>query len=534
MNLKKKVLMLTSVVLVLGLASLGIMAYLTDQESKTNVFTVGDIDITLEEEVDVIGEGEVDDVTDNDGNITGAAYSGIMPGDKLQKEVTVENTGSNDAYVRVIVTLNNALEINNAIDEYYEDKGYTPEQIQAVYDEVFDGWGLNYTKEKDGKILGMRLTITGDDMPAGVEHVDSVKTIDEYWQAYSDNWFANEKDKNKVIPFEGYYTGEMDDFIAGMEEYQIRYAYYAYLKPGDEIKLFDGLNVPRYFDADQLAMFDGLEIDVKAEAIQAANIGTGKEKADFVRAFELFVNPTAPKSVTTIKELKDAIANNDPACLSEDVASDEGILVDENKAASINLNEKSLTVNYIENIGDLEVSNGTVEADYINNYGDATFTDVEIKAGSPTDYACISQGDGETVYEDVDVISGGGGVAAANGAKVTFESGKVYVDTASTSGRYLFYTEGAGSEITINGGTFSWDPADNQKRAYIYAGKDTTVYVNGGTFGKASTRSGYTAGILGEGTVIIKGGTFGFNPTKWVAEGYEAVKDGSVWNVVAK
>ena len=56
----------------------------------------------------------------------------------------------------------------------------------------------------------------------------------------------------------------------------------------------------------------------------------------------------------------------------------------------------------------------------------------------------------------------------------------------------------------------------------------------GGTFGKASTRSGYTAGILGDGTVIIKGGTFGFDPTKWVADGYEAVKTGDVWVVSAK
>ena len=71
------------------------------------------------------------------------------------------------------------------------------------------------------------------------------------------------------------------------------------------------------------------------------------------------------------------------------------------------------------------------------------------------------------------------------------------------------------------------------KRAFIYADSGVTVIVNGGNFGPASSRTGYTAGILGEGTVIIKGGTFGFDPSTWVAEGYVAVKDGSVWNVVA-
>ena len=93
---------------------------------------------------------------------------------------------------------------------------------------------------------------------------------------------------------------------------------------------------------------------------------------------------------------------------------------------------------------------------------------------------------------------------------------------------------GAGTEITLNGGNFSWSSTKNQKRAYIYADSGTTVIVNGGTFGKASTRSGYTAGILGSGTVIIKGGTFGFNPSAWVADGYEAVQNGSTWTVSAK
>lgn len=519
MNLKKKVLMLTSVVLVLGLASLGIMAYLTDQESKTNVFTVGDIDITLDEEVGVIGEGEVDDVTDNDGNITGAAYSGIMPGDKLQKEVTVENTGSNDAYVRVIVTLNNALAINNAIDEVYENEPYkyTDEQIQAVYDEVFDGWGLNYNPRPGAaNINDARGVIDGTyGLPAHVEKVDFAKTINGSTVIGATNWFIAGKEKegqywvDGPAPYDGYYTKNMED-------YQICYAYYAYLQPREKITLFDGLNVPRYFDADQLAMFEGLVIDVKAEAIQAANIGTGTNKSDFVRAFELFEDPTALKSVADIKELKEAINNNDPAYLSEDVASDEGILVDENKAASINLNEKSLTVNYIENKGDLEISNG------------------KINAGSPGDYAGISDAGSKTVYDDVEIDSAGGGIGATDGAEVVFNSGSVAVNTTSTSGRYNFYAVGDGTVITINGGEFSFSKTLNQKRAYIYAGAGATVNVNGGTFGKASTRSGYTDGILGSGKVIIKGGTFGFDPTKWVAYGYKAVKDGSVWNVVAK
>ena len=157
-----------------------------------------------------------------------------------------------------------------------------------------------------------------------------------------------------------------------------------------------------------------------------------------------------------------------------------------------------------------------------------------LTAGSAGDYSLIFSQPGQQItINDLNIDSKGGGVAAANGAEVTFNGGKVYVDTQSTSGRYIFYAEGAGSVITINGGEFSWDPLDNQKRAYIYAGAGTTVYVKGGTFGKASTRSGYTAGILGSGTVIITGGTFGFNPSAWVADGYQAVENAEVWTVSA-
>ena len=189
------------------------------------------------------------------------------------------------------------------------------------------------------------------------------------------------------------------------------------------------------------------------------------------------------------------------------------------------------------NYGTVELVGGIYDVDTygFENYGTATVTDAVISAGNASNYGFIGRGaNSVTVLENVELNSKGGGIGIADGAKATFTSGSVYVDTASTSGRYIFYVEGAGSELTIEGGTFSWDKNDNQKRAYVYAGAGTTVTITGGTFGKASTRSGYTDGLLGSGTIIIKGGTFGFNPSKWVAEGYEAVKTNGVWVVSAK
>ncbi len=115
-------------------------------------------------------------------------------------------------------------------------------------------------------------------------------------------------------------------------------------------------------------------------------------------------------------------------------------------------------------------------------------------------------------------------------SKLIFNSGKINVTSTSTSGRYCFYAVD-GAEVVINGGEFSFDTT--KKRAYIYAASNSTVYVNGGTFGEPSIRDGYTNPFMtaGTGKVIITGGTFGFNPSAWVAAGYKATNNGTVWTV---
>ena len=180
--------------------------------------------------------------------------------------------------------------------------------------------------------------------------------------------------------------------------------------------------------------------------------------------------------------------------------------------------------------------------DTVNTNGDAleVFGNVinfdmngyEVKSGSAANYAFNAKDGAVVTIDEANIYSLGGGIGAVSSSHVTFNGGKVYVDSSSTSGRYVFYAANNGT-ITINGGEFSWDKNDNTKRAYVYANAGCTVYINGGTFGKASTRADYKAGIMGEGTVIITGGTFGFDPSAWVAEGYQAVKNGSTWTVSA-
>ncbi len=73
------------------------LAYFTDKDSASNVFTMGRVGIDLVEDTD---EGESVEITEN-----GIIYDGIVPGDEVSKIANVVvDSDSEDAYIRVMVT----------------------------------------------------------------------------------------------------------------------------------------------------------------------------------------------------------------------------------------------------------------------------------------------------------------------------------------------------------------------------------------------------------------------------------------------
>lgn len=83
--MKKKIVSLCLVVALAATAVIGgTLAYFTDTDAQTNVFTTGDVKIDLWE-----------DFGKNDGSEV------LIPGKKIEKEIYVTNTGSEKAYVRV-------------------------------------------------------------------------------------------------------------------------------------------------------------------------------------------------------------------------------------------------------------------------------------------------------------------------------------------------------------------------------------------------------------------------------------------------
>lgn len=138
MNAKKKIL---SVALAASLAAVAVvsssLAYFTDTDQKDNVFTVGNVDITLTEpNWEATGKEEAED---------------MYPGEAVAKDPTVTNNGANPAFVRIkvewpespVVTYRTDYVDNKLGEGWVEaDDGYfyytKPLEIKESTDALFD------------------------------------------------------------------------------------------------------------------------------------------------------------------------------------------------------------------------------------------------------------------------------------------------------------------------------------------------------------------------------------------------------------
>lgn len=264
--MKKKIIAFSLVIAMVAVAAVSAtLAYLTSKDQVVNTFTIGNVKIDLYEYADYDGDGVLNEEKKFQEYLN---YSDIMPGDEMPKVPYVENTGANAAYVRVAVVMNNVTPINKAIDGVYEEKeGYDANAIQAIYDYVFDGWGVSYIKRNVNGNNDRRLWMQerNDDELLFDGQIDMYCNQGTYGMYDVNNTFKSETDTDKEgfdYACQGYYhdATKLEERI---------YVFYLKLAPGEKYKLFDGLNVPTDFDADQLKMFDNLKIAIYADAIQA-------------------------------------------------------------------------------------------------------------------------------------------------------------------------------------------------------------------------------------------------------------------------
>lgn len=227
MKTRSKALLLTLCAVLLVTASvLGTMAFLTSTDEVKNTFTVGSVNIALDE-----AKVETDGTPVEGAARVKANEYHLLPGHTYTKDptVTVKN-GSESAYVRLKVTFNNAADmIAMCTDPEYADDG-----------------------------------------PTGVENAYPLIRMVKFVEANAAKWdgvtLDNMVETEEMLKNSKYFQKTGDTFT-----------YYFYYKtpvaaPDGDVKLetlFDAVTVPGWVKGDQLAKLNDFKITVVAEAIQA-------------------------------------------------------------------------------------------------------------------------------------------------------------------------------------------------------------------------------------------------------------------------
>lgn len=227
---KKILALLLCAALLVGATVAGTVAYLTDKEDVVNTFTVGNIDIKLDE-ADVDGNGRTE---------VGNAYH-LLPNQTYTKDPTVwVKEGSEEAYIRLIVKVAN---YDNMLLAFTSN---------AEYDD-------SYIVEDASTVLGTgstgRMVVLDNLVDRNAGAWECVKFTEET-AANTGTYVFNY--------YPGAYTATADD-NDGVDEY-------------DELPaLFTTITVPWQIDNEHLAYLNNTTITVTAEAIQAAGFNSVEE-----------------------------------------------------------------------------------------------------------------------------------------------------------------------------------------------------------------------------------------------------------------
>lgn len=146
----------------------------------------------------------------------------------------------------------------------------------------------------------------------------------------------------------------------------------------------------------------------------------------------------------------------------------------------------------------------------VNNYGTLTLTDCSIYGVQglfATNDTATTTANNVTAYRDG--WSSGHVFYTSSTAKVTINGGTYTNDCNGVDGN-MFY----GGENVVNGGTFIV-----KEGAYFAIASGSKLTINDGDF--TNIKTCYNWG----GTMTVSGGTFGFDPTQYLANGYQAVKN---------
>ena len=283
------------------------------------------------------------------------------------------------------------------------------------------------------------------------------------------------------------------------------------------VKLSDGYSV------EELSLLPGQSEELTLAAYMPESVGNeaNYKTGEAIPEIWLGINLVA----TQLMHEDDSFGNDYDEDSEYFVAVGEEVVFSGNKFENTVVNNGDVTLNNVE----INVAGNNA----LYNEGTAELKDATLNMTGSTGYIANSRTDSSvTIYENVTATSSGGGVNVWQGEAI-FKSGTITTNSTSTSARHMFYVAD-GAKLTIEDGEFFFNPTNRtRKGSYICAQANATVIVNGGIFHLPSTRTAPIQAIDGS-TVLIYGGTFQFDPSAYVAEGYQAIESNGWWTVSAK
>lgn len=172
-------------------------------------------------------------------------------------------------------------------------------------------------------------------------------------------------------------------------------------------------------------------------------------------------------------------------------------------AATIDLNNNTLTGSFLIESGEFEIRNGSI----VNK--DPDVSGIEISAGS-------------MILTDVNVTSARHALRVDGKVDVTVDGGEYKVsESAKKMTTHAVNVSGGGS-VTIKDGTFTGPKGlANDSGSAVCVQENSSVVITGGTFsgGKNDT-------LLRSGTLTVAGGAFDQDPEPYLADGYYRYQSG--------
>ena len=200
---KKRAKAVLSVFLVVAILIAGAYAFLSATDSKTNVFTVGNVSIKLKENFDTDLSGIIEDDEKFDETVKTISLEdgkSIMPGQEILKQPHIENNGKNPAYVFLAVGI--PTKEWDAVYASEKEKVGTTTITDATIEIKAFAIQQGYANKKTSEdIWNAYITNTGVDNLLGTKRSDSTQNVEifELLNLGAD-WTATDIDNSNMYP----------------------------------------------------------------------------------------------------------------------------------------------------------------------------------------------------------------------------------------------------------------------------------------------------------------------------------------------